>query len=457
MSTLGRIYLSEQRFAEAAEVFREALSYWPRSRALYGSLIDALLRAGEPAETEAAIDEFLAIDANSIRARLTLADLRRERGDTAAAVAVLVETPRGASGDRQLYRRLAIALYEALEFEAALFWLDRSLEVDGSGTADLQGRFLRALLLTAGDRDGEARIELEAILDEDPQRRDALGLLVRHDLQVENWEAARERLAGHLEGDLDDEDGELAMLYAEALDGAGRKAEALDFLARAASIGGIETQALARQAEILLEMDRAAEADALLAELTADPTTDNLLVAAEVCQRLEDYARSIPFLERVVADGPQELQALFWLGAAYERTGRVEEAEIQFLRFLELQPDSAPALNYLGYMWADNGLNLSEALAYVQKAVELDPDNGAYIDSLGWAHFRLGDYQEARSHLERAAVLVGEDPVVLEHLGDVYAALGEVEDALRLYKQALDLDAENAAALRDKLRRLSPR
>ena len=73
---------------------------------------------------------------------------------------------------------------------------------------------------------------------------------------------------------------------------------------------------------------------------------------------------------------------------------------------------------------------------------------------IGWAHFRLGQYDEARSHLERAAVLVGEDPIVFEHLGDLYVVLGRLEEARSIYTRALELDAENAAALREKLRRL---
>jgi tetratricopeptide (TPR) repeat protein len=89
--------------------------------------------------------------------------------------------------------------------------------------------------------------------------------------------------------------------------------------------------------------------------------------------------------------------------------------------------------------------------------VALDPDNGAYIDSLGWAHYQLGEYDEARRYLERAAGLVPRDATVVEHLGDLYQALGEVERARDLYRRALDLaglDGENAEQLRRKLARL---
>jgi Flp pilus assembly protein TadD len=121
---------------------------------------------------------------------------------------------------------------------------------------------------------------------------------------------------------------------------------------------------------------------------------------------------------------------------------------------LEVDPDFAPALNYLGYMWAEAGENLDEALLLVQQAVEIEPDNGAFADSLGWAHFQLGQYEESQRFLERAAELVGNDPVVFEHLGDLYVALGRLDQAREVYQRALDLEADNAQAVRDKLSRL---
>ena len=142
---------------------------------------------------------------------------------------------------------------------------------------------------------------------------------------------------------------------------------------------------------------------------------------------------------------------MFWLGASYERTGRGPEAETVLQGLLNIDPDFAPALNYLGYMWAEQGENLDQALLLVQQAVALEPDNGAYVDSLGWAHFQLGEYDQAREYLERAARIVGNDPVVLEHLGDLYQALGQLEDARRSYNRSLALEAENASEVQRKL------
>lgn len=455
MSTLGRIYLGEQRYGEAAAVFREALSYWPQSRTLHGSLIDALLRAGESGEGRQAIEAFLEIEPSSIRARLTLFDLLNGEGDAAGAVEMLRLTPRESSGNSELLRRLALALYEGGAYPEALHWLDRGLQIgDSSLEEDPQGTFLRALMLSAEGRSEDAMRELEALLEAHPERLDALQLLVRHLFGEARWQEAADLMEARLGGELEPEQAEVALLHADALRELGRVDEALDWLARVSAVPELRERALARQAGALLGMARGAEADEVLRELTSGGGREALLLAAEVCQREESYERSLPYLEKVVAEDDSELQALFWLGAAYERTGRKVDAETKFRRFLEQAPDSAAVLNYLGYMWAEGGVNLDEALALVERAVELDPDNGAYIDSLGWAHFQLGDYEEARRHLEQAALLVEEDAVVLEHLGDVYEALGRRDEALELYRRSLVLGGENAPRVETKLREL---
>ena len=208
---------------------------------------------------------------------------------------------------------------------------------------------------------------------------------------------------------------------------------------------------LAKEAEILLSLDRNEEALERLELLAAGGGERNTLLAVEVYQRLERYADSIPLLERVIETNPDSTQARFWLGASLERTGRDGEAVSMFEALLEIDPQFAPALNYLGYMWAEQGTHLDQALEMVTLAVALEPDNGAYVDSLGWAHFRLGQLEQARDHLERAAALVGEDAVVFEHLGDLYVAMGWPDKAREVYERALALEGENADAVRRKL------
>jgi len=111
-------------------------------------------------------------------------------------------------------------------------------------------------------------------------------------------------------------------------------------------------------------------------------------------------------------------------------------------KVLALQADHVEALNYLGYTWADNNINLDKALEYIQKANGLKPDNGFILDSLGWVYFRLGDLEKAGNELERAIALEPEDPNIQEHLGDVYQAAGQKEKARHAWRKAMDLFKE---------------
>ena len=108
-----------------------------------------------------------------------------------------------------------------------------------------------------------------------------------------------------------------------------------------------------------------------------------------------------------------------------------------FRRVLALKPDDAAAANYLGYMWADKGTNLTEALELIQTAVALEPDNGAFLDSLGWALFRLGRNAEAIVELEKAAE-IQPDGVIFDHLGDVYQKSQQPEKARAAYRRAAE-------------------
>jgi len=120
----------------------------------------------------------------------------------------------------------------------------------------------------------------------------------------------------------------------------------------------------------------------------------------------------------------------FSRGAMYERTKKYDSAETEFRKVLDLNPDSASTLNYLGYMLADRGVKLEEASQMIKKALDQEPDNGAFLDSMGWVHYRLGNLGEAESMLIKAVEKTGEDPTVHDHLGDVYFKLGKTKEAI---------------------------
>ena len=127
----------------------------------------------------------------------------------------------------------------------------------------------------------------------------------------------------------------------------------------------------------------------------------------------------------------------FMLGSMYERQKEYDKAEKTFKKVIELNPKHAAALNYLGYMLADRGVRLEESLNLIQKAVDLDPNNGAYLDSLGWAYFKLNRMNEAETYLKKALDRVRKDPTIHEHLGDVYYQKGQYTDARAAWELSL--------------------
>ena len=156
-----------------------------------------------------------------------------------------------------------------------------------------------------------------------------------------------------------------------------------------------------------------------------------------------DYGKAIE-----LAGKPEKAHWTYWLfrGVSYERLGKWPQAEADFLKAMELDPDQPSVLNQLGYNWVERNLKLKEGLALLEKAVKLKPDDGNMLDSLGWAHYRLGDYQEAIKLLERAAALEPTYSEIRDHLGDAYWRTGRQDEARKSWEQALSLKPDPADA-----------
>src|SRR6266852_2835471 len=132
----------------------------------------------------------------------------------------------------------------------------------------------------------------------------------------------------------------------------------------------------------------------------------------------------------------------YYRGICEERSKQWSKAEAEMRKALELQPEQPHVLNYLGYSWIDQGINLDEGMKMITRAVEQRPDDGYIVDSLGWAYYRLGNYEEAVKHLERAIDLKPEDPTINDHLGDAYWRIGRTLEAKFQWAHARDLKPE---------------
>jgi Flp pilus assembly protein TadD len=141
----------------------------------------------------------------------------------------------------------------------------------------------------------------------------------------------------------------------------------------------------------------------------------------------------------IKAPTKEDWRIYYYRGVSLERSKRWAEAEADFQEALKIDPDQPQVLNYLGYSWVDQGMNLDKALEMIKTAVDLRPDDGYIVDSLGWAYYRLGRYEEAVTQLERAVDLKSSDPVINDHLGDAYWRVGRKLEARFQWNHARDL------------------
>jgi len=201
-----------------------------------------------------------------------------------------------------------------------------------------------------------------------------------------------------------------------------------------------------------IEMNKAGDALATLNK-ARQKFTENYMLAfctAMAYSGQKDYGEAIKHYTSAEimakATDPGRLTEFFYFqfGAAYERKGQFEDAERQFQKCLQLKPDFAGALNYLGYMWAEHGLKLDQARDLIEKAVKLEPKNAAYLDSMGWVLYRLSKPREALDYLLKAIELSEEpDATVYDHLGDIYAALKEGDKARQAWQKSVSLEAND--------------
>ncbi|WP_409433528.1 tetratricopeptide repeat protein [Litorimonas sp. RW-G-Af-16] len=173
----------------------------------------------------------------------------------------------------------------------------------------------------------------------------------------------------------------------------------------------------------------------------------------------EAYAEALPFYDTLVQSMTDEeltknIEPLRLRGIIYERIDQWSKAEADFKRVLSIDPDNVDTLNYLGYTWVDRGENLTEAFDMIRKAVEMQPRSGAIVDSLGWAHYKLGQYEEAKINLEKAASLSPSSATIIDHLGDVYWKVGRKREAGYQWERALEFEPtdEERAAIEIKLK-----
>lgn len=409
---LGDIYERRRRWREAAVAYERAVALNPRNANVRRRLASVLLEFGE-----------------ATRARGVLEELVSMRPRDAASLHLLTEV------------ELELNNFEAVESLAR-----QLIDLEPEG---LRGPFVLAQVF-GRRREHQAVVDtLQSVLD------DARARNVRPERLV----GAIARL-GFAYEQLDELDA--AVLIYE---------EAVELMPRSLAFQ-------ARLARAYIEAERHSDATRVLSTARRDHPGDVTLALIEVelyssrgdFDRSEDLLRAmfetnqedprsfvalagfysehrrlddaVEVLESAEQRFPRDTSILFQLGAVFEQNDRFVDAERAFRRLLDRDPEHAPTLNYLGYMLADRGERLQESVVLLERAIEADPYNGSYLDSLGWAYFKLDRLDLAEPPLRAAGDQLHSNSVVQDHLGDLLSRLGQHAEAIEAWERALDGDGE---------------
>ncbi|MCC7517840.1 MAG: tetratricopeptide repeat protein [Verrucomicrobiae bacterium] len=448
-------YFRRGEFAQAVEILRAAVQKLPESAPEW-MLLAVALRADKQwdAATEAAA-RALRLAPDKFPPYEVLFDAEVERNDLAGAKRVLDRAAKHPSNDYRYWIRLA-------ELCAALGARDPAFQTDPEQimrfydrTAELQPSDPMTLARVAdyyvANQHTEKAITLyQKVLDQDPG---ADGVRLKLALSF----VARGNKAGAIA--ILEEWVKLEPLRWQILNVIGEIYEDTRDFENALKNYRLSLQAnpnqlppCLRSVLILMRTHRLDEALSLLdAAKDRFPETPQITYFyGLVYSDRKDFVNAAKFLEETerlaAVSTPGLLDAVFhfYYGAALERNGKYDLAVAQFRKAIEQNPDYADACNYLGYLFAERGANLEEAEQLVQRALALEPNNGAFLDSLGWVYYRQRRFPEALAQLQRAAALIAHDPVIHEHLGEVYRALGAPAQALLHFDKAAELDPKNA-------------
>jgi tetratricopeptide (TPR) repeat protein len=439
LGMLGYAYSQSQHFDKAIDTYEKALQQDPQNTNLRRYYADALLSAGKSAAARVELQNILKTEPDDGVSYKRLAMLDREQGRFDDARKELEKAKSSSPDD------LEIPYQQAL-LESTVGNDDKAIEIlqglvkqserpGGQYTvpeANNRALFLERLGLVYRDQE-----KFSPAMDTFKQIQ-ALGSLQGPRAEMLIIETLRaqhqpDKAMAEVEGAVKTypKDQDLAILHATMLGEAGHVDEAVAQLRTFLTNRPIDRAIYISIAQVYLQakrFDAAEQADQKALDLSPNP---------------ED----------------QEF-ALFVQASIFERQKKYEQAEQTFKKVLSVDPLNSSASNYLGYMLADRGIRLDESVKYIQKALELEPNNGAYLDSLGWVYFKMGRYDLAEPPLEAAARLIQNDPTIHEHLGNLYLRMGKTARAQEEWQRALkewptavssDFDADQAKELQKQL------
>ena len=412
LARLGEMYEQRRRWREAAGAYAQAVALNPRNATVRRRLARALLEFGELDRARGVLQELIEMRPRDAASLHLSADVELELNNFTEAETIA----------RQLV----------------------DLEPEG-----LRGPFVLAQVHSRR-REYQAVVDtLQPLVDEGrsrdvrPERlARSISLLGFAHEQLGNFQAAAQiyEYAIEMMPNILAFQTRLARAYVEG----GRHEEATRVLVDARRQHPGDVSLVLIEAEIHISRGNTDRSESLLQELVETNRDDprGFLALASFYSEYDRLEDAVELLETAQQRFPEDNSIRFQLGAAFEQNDRFLDAERAFRDLLNRDPEHAPTLNYLGYMLADRGERLEESVTLIERAIAEDPHNGSYLDSLGWAYFKLNRFDLAESPLRAAGDQLQTNSVVQDHLGDLLNRLGQYVEAIEAWKRALNGDGE---------------
>jgi tetratricopeptide (TPR) repeat protein len=425
MMLLATMYSRQGKHREAIPLFKKLLELSNENPAVKRQLGATLVEAGEHEEAARILEELTRSVPQDKDARVLLARARLGQRQYGEAIeifkAVLVDAPDNLEAAFYLgtaYEQSGHAA-EAVRVFSDLVSRTRDGSEEYKANRLVFQQHLAAAYQDTGEY-GKAIALYEEMIKSDPESAPRLYFLLINAYRV-NRQLDKAVSVGKQQYERNPNDANITLVYARSLADAGKTKEGTELLQRALMESPSNIDLYVNLSQIYLQAKKYSEAEKILRR-AADRKMDG---------------------ERV----------RFQLATVYERQKEFDRAETLFRDLLKENPKNATVLNYIGYMLADRGVRLDEAVRYVEQALEIEPNNGAYLDSLGWAYFKLNELEKAEKYLLRAAELVKNDPVIQDHLGDLYFKAGNLERARDYWSKSVEIgtEPEETEKVRDKL------
>ncbi|MBI4266659.1 MAG: tetratricopeptide repeat protein [Acidobacteria bacterium] len=413
---MARRLESQGDYAGAQAALERAAAANPTSAEVRAEIAAFQLRRNRRAEAEKAAREALALDAANVEANRVLGLIFAATVDTLNA--------------RTQAAQLETAARDAITY------LERAVSDAGTPT-DITLHFTLGRLYLRTGNAAKAVEALTRVVNQNPGSVQGRLLLAQAFAAAGNLEEA----IASLDLIVDDEP-RVAASLAQYQEQAGLLKEAADSYTKALAVQPMSRELKFRRAAAWFNAKEYERAAAAAAEAQAQHPDDLRFPRLHARATFESGARDRAFtiLEPTAMAFPRDASTQFALADLYVDAGRDGDAERTIRQLLSLDPNNPDALNYLGYLLADHGRDVDEAIRLVQRALDADPGNPSYLDSLGWAYFRRGDYEQAEKYLAPAAERLDRNSVIQDHFGDVLAARGRWQDAIAAWTRALEGD-----------------